>query len=146
MNEKGFSMIELLMVVTIIGLVAAIAIPNYLGARKTANETRAIGYLRSWCPAQELYKRANGTYASADEDLVTQGYIGKGIGSDGTADDAAFTYSMQSDLSQAPQWSGRGIRRSIHTAVRSFYIDQTGVMRARVNGDDANAGDLPASQ
>jgi len=146
MNEKGFSLIELMVVVAIIGIVATIAIPNYVNSRKSANETKAIGYLRSWSSAQELYRRSNGNYATADEDLVIDGYVGKGLASDGTADDNAFTYTIDSEASDYPRWFGRAIRRGVHTAYRSFYIDQSGVLRARADAEDADETDPPASK
>ncbi len=47
-NEKGFSLVELLVVVIIIAIVAAIAIPNLLASRRAANEASAVSSLRTY--------------------------------------------------------------------------------------------------
>lgn len=54
-NEKGFSLIELLIVVAVILIIAAIAIPNFMRSRMRANEASAVASLRVIHSASESY-------------------------------------------------------------------------------------------
>lgn len=64
-NKKGFTLIELMIVIAIIAIIAAIAIPNLIEARKHGNEAAAIGALKTINTSQTLYregdKDGNGT-------------------------------------------------------------------------------------
>ena len=60
-KQKGFSLIELLIVVAIILIIAAIAIPNLLRSRMAANEASAVGTIRTLNTASITY---NSTYGN----------------------------------------------------------------------------------
>ncbi|HLL76644.1 MAG TPA: prepilin-type N-terminal cleavage/methylation domain-containing protein [Pyrinomonadaceae bacterium] len=125
-GQKGFSLIELLIVVAIIGIIAAIAIPNLLSSRKAANESAAIGSLRTINSAQATYlsiKGNNTNYAADLTALETEKLIDSALASktksgykfDMTGKDGAYTAS-------ADPVSGS-------TGTRKFTTDETGVIK-----------------
>src|SRR5512140_1908402 len=68
-KQKGFSLIELLIVVAIILIIAAIAIPNLLSARKSANESSAVGSLRTMNTAEVSFQGKHNAYTCTLPDL-----------------------------------------------------------------------------
>src|SRR6185437_5026044 len=85
-KQKGFSLIELLIVVAIILIIAAIAIPNLLRSRMAANEASAVGSLRT-------INTAEVTYASTYPDVGFADLASLG-GSGGTSTGAGLIDSV----------------------------------------------------
>jgi type II secretion system protein G len=73
-NNKGFTLIELMIVVVIIGILAALAIPRFNQATARAKEKEADGVLKAYYTMQQTYKAANGTFAANETQLATTGW------------------------------------------------------------------------
>ena len=65
-SEQGFTVIEFLVVIIIIGILLAIAVPSYLGFRDRAANNAAKTNLRAALPSAEAFYADNGTYAAMD--------------------------------------------------------------------------------
>jgi type IV pilus assembly protein PilA len=139
-KQKGFSLIELLIVVAIILIIAAIAIPNLLRARISANEASAVASCRTMNTASITYNSSYGNYpqtlsalgpsngatpTSSSADLLDQVLAPAGGVLTSSKSGYNFTY--------APTTGGYTLNAdpvvSNQTGVRHFYTDQSGVVR-----------------
>jgi len=84
MNKKGFTLIELMIVVAIIGILAAIAIPNFMNYQCKAKQAEAKSNLGNIKTMQEAYRAEYDTYSTS------QGAIGFSINST----DARYNYTI----------------------------------------------------
>ena len=73
-GNAGFTLVEIMIVVAIIALLAAIAIPNVLRGRTTANEASAIGNLRALVSSLEMARSVNNAYPNAAANWVGDMY------------------------------------------------------------------------
>jgi type IV pilus assembly protein PilA len=156
-KDKGFSLIELLIVVAIILIIAAIAIPNLLRAKIAANQASAVGSLRTISSAEETFSStyndgftptlaqlggpAGGAAACANAELIDEvltggtksGYLFAMDAGDGVAiSTAAYT-------GPCAGWGLTGFNasaaaQSLNTGTASYCIDESGVVRVNAQG------------
>ena len=74
-NNRGFSLLELLIVVAIILIIATIAIPSLLRSRQSAQESSAVAQLRTINTAEVTYLSSNGGAYGSTGFLITQGLL-----------------------------------------------------------------------
>jgi type IV pilus assembly protein PilA len=131
-SDRGFTLIELMIVIAIIAIIAAIALPNLIEARKGANETAAIGALRTIGTAQHLFREADRDkdnvedYASSLAELGNAGALVDAVLAAGTKQGYVFQivqgdrYSWSATANPAaPGKSGD----------RYFFVDESGALR-----------------
>jgi type IV pilus assembly protein PilA len=73
-QEGGFTLVELMAVVVIIGILAAIAIPNYIGQQDKAIDAAAMAQLRTAATSQQLYYVEQNAYAGTATELEAYGF------------------------------------------------------------------------
>ncbi|MFA6384140.1 MAG: prepilin-type N-terminal cleavage/methylation domain-containing protein [Candidatus Omnitrophota bacterium] len=131
MNRKGFTLVEIMIVVAIIALLAAIAIPNLLRARLAANESAAIAALRTLASAAHTYRAANPTYPEGFDNLTsgTPPYIDDVLGS---GSKQGYNFTLDGDESG---FTATAIPVSDGTTGnRRFFVDTSGVIRYTPDG------------
>ncbi len=162
-DSRGFSLIELLIVVAIILIIAAIAIPNLLRSRIAANQASAVGSLRTLNTANITYASTynNGyscelgylgppsgaipTAASAGlVDSLLAGTSGGTVGQTSTKSGYSFTYTPgQACGTRVDTYSFNANPTTQGTTGTNFYFtDQSGVIRQNSTGT-ASASDSP---
>lgn len=125
-ENKGFSLIELMIVVLVIGIIAALSMPNLAKSKMAAHESSAISGMRTLVTAQITFatRSGSGNFAADLTELEAANLIDSVMGS-GTAE--AYSFAV----------SGSGIQYTIDarplvygsSGIRSFFTDESGAIR-----------------
>ena len=143
-NARGFTLVEIMIVVAIIALLAAIAIPNVLRGRTTANESSSIGNIRALISSLEMFRSVNSSYPLTAvwlADMYTTPTPDFGPPSFAHAmDDTACPPGPASSCTQGYRYNYVSPAGTTYvltsrpdnvgvTGTRSFFADESGVIR-----------------
>ena len=153
-SSAGFTLIELMIVVAIIAIIAAIAIPNLLRSRIAANEANAIAALRVITNAEIQYQATgvgipvNGVAPFATLTQLastTPPFIDQILGLTGALKSGyRFNVALTTPTAATPAGFGiSAVRQSTITGTRAFFVGPDGVVRAIVGDGPATSTDEP---
>ena len=161
-SESGFTLVEIMIVVAIIALLAAIAIPNVLRGRTTANESAAIGNIHALISSLEMYRSVNNVYPALSTWRATMygASCAAGVAPDPDFGPPSFCLVLSGgalDLVQGfiYDYDGAAAPAGTYTLVvwaqtvgttgtRSFFVNQSGLIRhcnMAAAGDRATVAD-----
>ena len=144
--NRGFTLVEIMIVVAIIALLAAIAIPNVLRSRTSANESAAIGNVHALVTGLEMYRTVNNSYPGPNAAAFTAAMYTNATPDFGppsftaTMNVQGFNYTYAALTAALGACTTAAFNCSVYelhaipanwgnTGVRSFVADETGQIR-----------------
>lgn len=133
----GFSLIEITIVGGMMAIIAAIAIPNLIEARKGANESAAISTLRTLVTVNTLYLNATGMYAGSFQNLISAGFLSPTFFPTVVGTKSGYLFSICTDPcgvvpSDGSAYKILAVPASAGTGNRVFTVDDSEALLATV--------------
>jgi len=151
-SARGFTLVEIMIVVAIIALLAAIAIPNVLRGRTTANESAAVGNIRALISSLEMARSVNSAYPNTAAAATNWGPFMYGTSCTGAAGDTVnpdfgppsfcvagaltaqlvqgFNYTYTNGPTAGQTYNILAVPATPgNTGTRSFYTNESGQVR-----------------
>ena len=143
-SDNGFSLVELLIVVLIIGIIAQMAIPHLMQSKLAANEASAITTVRSVLNAETLYVTTVGSGKYGTMATLVSGMLVDTVVGSSTKDGYVFSIALgPANTSFTLDARPTGYSNS---GIRSFFADETAVIRYTTANSAATASDKPLGE
>jgi len=135
--DNGFTLIEIMVVIAIIGIIIAVAVPNLMRAKHSANAASAIGSLRTITTAESLYENRYSGYGTLTL-LSPEGTLDTNLQS-GYKSGYSFTVAVTADLKH---FAANADPVETIALLPHYFVDESAIIRVKT-GAPADAGSTP---